>query len=336
MRIDTDTQTARDPGVRSLRRRAIELALTIAVAVGVLAVTLHFVNLQQVADGLRKIGLSAALIGAVLLLAQVVLCALRWMLITRLTPTPLPFREALRGYLEAAFVNAFLPSLIVSDGTRMMRAIASGARPTHAFVGVASDRLIALCALAIASAAGLFLLPDASRHPLVVLALVGLLPAFVIGLVVLDILGRSFTRLSRFRIVRPFLELASLMERLRRMPGLTAIVLAISLVGHALSAGAFYILARQLDLGIGFWPMYALSAPIIVYSAVPISVGGWGVREALSAALFGLIGIAPASGVALSIAFGLLTSAVGLFCGGLALLASARSRTAALRKATQS
>ncbi len=258
------------------------------------------------------------------------------MLITRLTPTPLPFREALRGYLEAAFVNAFLPSLIVSDGTRMMRAIASGARPTHAFVGVASDRLIALCALAIASATGLFLLPDASRHPLVVLALVGLLPAFVIGLVVLDILGRSFTRLSRFRIVRPFLELASLMERLRRMPGLTAIVLAISLVGHALSAGAFYILARQLDLGIGFWPMYALSAPIIVYSAVPISVGGWGVREALSAALFGLIGIAPASGVALSIAFGLLTSAVGLFCGGVALLASARSRTLALRKATQS
>ena len=336
MRIDTDTQTARDPGARSLRRRAIELALTIAVAAGVLAVTLHFVNLQQVADGLRKIGLSAALFAAVLLLAQVVLCALRWMLITRLTPTPLPFREALRGYLEAAFVNAFLPSLIVSDGTRMMRAIASGARPTHAFVGVASDRLIALCALAIASAAGLFLLPDASRHPLVVLALVGLLPAFVIGLVVLDILGRSFTRLSRFRIVRPFLELASLMERLRRMPGLTAVVLAISLVGHALSAGAFYILARQLDLGIGFWPMYALSAPIIVYSAVPISVGGRGVREALSAALFGLIGIAPASGVALSIAFGLLTSAVGLFCGGLALLASARSRTVALRKATQS
>ncbi len=88
--------------------------------------------------------------------------------------------------------------------------------------------------------------------------------------------------------------------------------------------------------GSGSGRCIALSAPIIVYSAVPISVGGWGVREALSAALFGLIGIAPASGVALSIAFGLVTSVVGLFCGGLALLASARSRTLALRKATQS
>ena len=192
--------------------------------------------------------------------------------------------------------------------------------------------IVGLLVGGLAVAVILFLLPDASRHPLVVLALVGLLPAFVIGLVVLDLLGRIFVRFSRFRIVRPFLELASLMERLRRMPGLTALVIAISLAGHVLSAGAFYILARQLELPIGYWPMFALSAPIIVYSAVPISVGGWGVREALSAALFGLIGVAPASGVALSIAFGLLTSAVGLFCGGAALAASLRSRAPALRK----
>jgi uncharacterized membrane protein YbhN (UPF0104 family) len=333
MQIETPTDAATTP--RAPRRRIVELALTVLVAAALLAATLHFVDMRQVGEGLRKIGIAAALFAALLLLVQVVLCAIRWMLITRLTPTPLPFREAMRGYLEAAFVNAFLPSLIVSDGTRMMRAIASGARPTHAFTGVASDRLVALCALAIASATGLFLLPEASRHPLIVLALVGLLPAFIIGLVVLDIFRRVFTRFSHFRIVRPFLELASLMDRLRRMPGLTALVIAISLVGHALSAGAFYVLARQLELGIGYWPMFALSAPIIVYSAVPISVGGWGVREALSAALFGLIGVAPASGVALSIAFGLLTSAVGLVCGGAALLASIRGRTLTLRKASQ-
>ena len=336
MRIDTRPHTAPVTSAPRRRRRVVELALTIAVAAALLAGTLHFVDMRQVGDGLRKIGLSAALFAAFLLLAQVVLCAVRWMLITRLTPKPLPFRQTIRGSLEAAFVNAFLPSLIVSDGTRMVRAVASGTSPTHAFVGVASDRLIALCALAIASATGLVLLPDASRHPLIVVALVGLLPAFMTGLVVLEILGRRFVHFSRFRVVRLFLELASLMQRLRGMPGLTAIVLAISLLGHALAAGAFYILARQLELPIGYWPMFALSAPIIVYSAVPISVGGWGVREALSASLFGLIGIAPASGVALSIAFGLLTSAVGLFCGGVALLASVRSRTLALRKATQS
>ena len=333
MRIDTPTAAAATAATP--RRRILEFALTIAVAAALLAITLHFVDMQRVGEGLRKIGVAAALIAALLLLIQVVLCALRWMLITRLTPTPLAYGNAIRGYLEAAFVNAFLPSLIVSDGTRMVRAIASGAAPTNAFVGVASDRLVALCALALASAAGLVLLPEASRHPLIMFALVGLLPAFILGLIVLDVLGRVFTRFADIRIVRPFLALASLMERLRRMPGLTALVIAISLLGHALSAGAFYVLARQLELGIGYWEMFALSAPIIVYSAVPISVGGWGVREALSATLFGLIGVAPSSGVALSIAFGLLTSAVGLFCGGAALAASVRGRAIAYRKAAQ-
>src|SRR5215203_4547269 len=336
MTPDLQTELAMPVAAAPRRRRLIELALTVIVAVALLATTLHFVDVSRVADSLRRIGPGAAILAGVLALIQVALCALRWSLISRLTPTPLRLRDASLGYLEAAFINAFLPSLIVSDGTRMVRAISSGATPTYAFVGVASDRLVALCALAIASATGLLFLPEASKHPLVVLALVGLLPGFVFGLVVLDLLGRYFVRLARFRIVRPFLELASLMERLRRMPGLTAIVLAISLVGHAFGAGAFYVLSQQLELNVGYWAMFALSAPIVVYSSVPISIGGWGLREVLSAALFGLVGVAPASGVALSIAYGLLMSAVGLGCGAVALMVQLRRRTLPLRKAAQS
>jgi uncharacterized membrane protein YbhN (UPF0104 family) len=336
--MTTDLQTDRESAVAATprRRRLLELALTVTVGAALLALTLHFVDVTRVTDSLRRIGPGAAILAATLALIQVGLCALRWSLISRLTPTPLRLRDATLGYLEAAFINAFLPSLIVSDGTRMVRAISSGATPTYAFVGVASDRLVALCALAIASATGLLFLPEASKHPLLVLALIGLLPGFVIGLVALDLMGRYFVRLSKFRIVRPFLELASLMERLRRMPGLTAIVLAISLLGHAFSAGAFYVLSQQLGLPIGYWAMFALSAPIIVYSSVPISIGGWGLREALSAALFGLVGVAPASGVALSIAFGLLMSAVGLGCGAVALMVQLRRRALPLRKAAQS
>lgn len=332
--LQTDPQTP--DAVPPRRRRLLELALTVVVGAALLALTLHFVDVTRVADSLRRIGPGAAILAAILALVQVGLCALRWSLISRLTPAPLRLRDATLGYLEAAFINAFLPSLIVSDGTRMVRAMSSGATPTYAFVGVASDRLVALCALAVASATGLLFLPEASKHPLLVLALIGLLPGFVIGLVVLDLMGRYFVRLSKFRIVRPFLELASLMERLRRMPGLTAIVLTISLLGHAFCAGAFYVLSQQLGLGIGYWAMFALSAPIIVYSSVPISIGGWGLREALSAAMFGLVGVAPASGVALSIAYGLLMSAVGLGCGAVALVVQLRRRALPLRKAAQS
>jgi len=46
--------------------------------------------------------------------------------------------------------------------------------------------------------------------------------------------------------------------------------------------------------------------------------------------------VAPASGVALSIAYGLLMSAVGLGCGAVALMVQLRRRTLPLRKAAQS
>ena len=193
-----------------------------------------------------------------------------------------------------------------------------------------------LCALALASATGLLFLPEASKHPLVVLALIGLLPGFVFGLVVLDLMGRYFVRLARFRIVRPFLELASLMERLRRMPGLTAVVLAISLVGHAFCAGAFYVLSQQLGLksDTGRCSRFRRRSSSILRCRFRSAAGA--LREALSAALFGLVGVAPASGVALSIAYGLLMSAVGLGCGAVALMIQLRRRTLPLRKAAQS
>jgi uncharacterized membrane protein YbhN (UPF0104 family) len=313
-------------GAPMLWRRLFEFAATAAVGAALLALTLHFVDIAQVREGLRKIGYAAAVLAGLLALAQVVLCAVRWSLITRLTPQPLRLRDAMLGYCEAAFVNAFLPTLIVSDGARIMRAINGGTAPTYAFVGVATDRLVALCALAIASASGLFFLPAAIDKPYLLAAIVGPLPAFVVGLLVLDRLGGWFGRYARFWFVRPFLELAAHMKRLWRSPATAALVLAISLVGQAFCTGAFLVLARQLDIDVGFWAMFAISAPILVYAAVPISVGGWGVREAVSAALFGLIGVTPASAVALSIAFGLLMSAVGLFCGALAAFVLIRRR----------
>src|SRR5439155_3097353 len=133
--------------------------------------------------------------------------------------------------------------LIASDGARVLRAIGSGANPMNAFVGVVTDRIVALCGLAVASATGIFFLPGAIHNPFLLAAMVGILPAFIFGLIVLDLMGRYFVKLSHWRIVRPFLELASYMRRLRQMPRLTFLVVGVSVVGHMFCAGAFYVLS---------------------------------------------------------------------------------------------
>ena len=307
-------------------RRVIEFVVTLAIGGGLLYGTLHFVDMRAVGEGLRKIGYGAALLAAVMAVAQILICSWRWQIVTRETTQPLRLQDTLLGFFEGTFVSAFLPSVIASDGVRVLRAISSGATPTNAFVGVVTDRLVALFGLAIAAMSGVVFLPGATDNPWLLTAIVGILPMFLLGVVALDVLSKLFVRLSQWRIMRPFLELSSYMRRLRQMPKLTLLVIAISLVGHMGCAAAFYILGNQLGIGVGYWAMFALSAPILVYAAVPISIGGWGIREAVTAALFGLVGVEPAAAVALSIAFGLLMSGVGMFCGGVALLVSLRRR----------
>jgi uncharacterized membrane protein YbhN (UPF0104 family) len=320
----------------SRRRRLIEFALTLIAGTTLLAGTLYFVDMRAVLDGLRKVGYGAAFLAGLLALGQVFICGFRWHMISRQTGAPLRLRDTTLGYLEATFVNAFFPTLIASDGARVLRAIGSGANPMNAFVGVVTDRIVALCGLAVASATGIFFLPGAIHNPFLLAAMVGILPAFIFGLIVLDLMGRYFVKLSHWRIVRPFLELASYMRRLRQMPRLTFLVVGVSVVGHMFCAGAFYVLSQQLGIQIGYWAMFALAAPILVYAAVPISIGGWGIREAVTAALFGLVGYAPATAVALSIAFGLLMSAVGIVCGAAALLITLQRRTARLKSVARS
>jgi len=52
---------------------------------------------------------------------------------------------------------------------------------------------------------------------------------------------------------------------------------------------------------------------------VPISVGGWGVREGAMVTALGLVNIAPSVALAVSIQFGLIMLVVGLPGGVLAL-----------------
>jgi uncharacterized membrane protein YbhN (UPF0104 family) len=48
---------------------------------------------------------------------------------------------------------------------------------------------------------------------------------------------------------------------------------------------------------------------------IPISIGGWGVREGAALLAFGLFGTPPEDALAISILFGLVYSVIGLFGG---------------------
>ena len=96
--------------------------------------------------------------------------------------------------------------------------------------------------------------------------------------------------------------------------------LGIAVVTQIAMALAAYLLAGSLRIDIGAADRLLLSQPVALVTALPISVGGWGTREATMIALFGLIGVAPSAALALSVQLGLLNIVMTLPGGALWLL----------------
>ena len=97
--------------------------------------------------------------------------------------------------------------------------------------------------------------------------------------------------------------------------GLSVLVLAFYLACFAAAAEAAGIGMETVEL--------LLIVPAVLLSmAIPVTVAGWGIREAAAAGLFSLAGFSAADGVAASVAYGLAILTGSL--PGLLLIAARR------------
>jgi hypothetical protein len=90
----------------------------------------------------------------------------------------------------------------------------------------------------------------------------------------------------------------------------------------ALAAGA---LSLHISQPVAVWA-FAI-APIFLMAALPVSVGGWGTREAAAAAALAPFGVAPAAAVGVGLLYGvfaLVQGALGALAFGLPRSAESR------------
>ena len=77
----------------------------------------------------------------------------------------------------------------------------------------------------------------------------------------------------------------------------------------------FLVSARAVGIETPLGTLVPLIPPVLMTMLIPVSVAGWGVREAAAAALWAGAGLTPEDGAAVSVAYGLLvlvSSAPGL------------------------
>jgi uncharacterized membrane protein YbhN (UPF0104 family) len=230
--------------------------------------------------------------------AQTVASAARWRLTARALGHPVGLRRAVREYYVATLLNLTLPGGVAGEAARVARA-RNGAGWHAAAAPVAVERLAGQVALLALAAGGLALAPVTVGAPGWVSALgLAALGGLVLG-------ARGLARPGGSR-VRAALRRAWIENGAWRAQAALSLGVAGSYVA------VFALCAAAVGEGLGPGAALALVPPTLLAMLLPLSVGGWGLREGAAAALWPLFGLGAEAGVAAAALYGLASLAGAL------------------------
>jgi glycosyltransferase 2 family protein len=304
-------------------RRILLSAAKILVSAALLYFALRNTNFSELGAriNLESLGwLTLALAVAVL---QIVIQALRWREISAGCGAPLKVMQAARYNMIGAFFNQTLPSAIGGDAMRLWLLARAGAGWRAATYSVFVDRAIGLIALA---ALILFAMPWS-------LDLIGNAEGRL-GLVLLDLaaLGAGaaflllhllpFELLTRIWATRHFYACSKVASRILFGRRSGPLVIAISILVHVMAVVIAWCVTRAIAAPADFLQLLQLIPPVMLITMIPVSIAGWGLREAGMGLAFSYAGIGSSEGVAVSLLFGAVYFVLGGF-GGLVWIVSA-------------
>lgn len=274
-------------------------------SLGLLAVLVLWLDPAAIVRQVRvfdPIWLAAALALGTL---QFALSAERWRRTAARLDVPIGKRRALADYYAAGFANQVLPGGVVGDAGRAWRHARTSSRPGPAVRAVVLERasgqlvlLPALFIMLVATDPGATLLAQMAvpAGPVWMVAVVGLvLPAA--GLVAAWRAGRIPGWLA---------SLARDAQRALLARGAWPAQLALSVAVLGTYCAMFACAGRMIGADASFSTLAVLAPIVLLAMLMPISVAGWGVREATAAGVWVALGWPAAEGVAVSVAYGAL------------------------------
>jgi glycosyltransferase 2 family protein len=299
----------------------MRIAAKAIVSVGLLLWLFHGIGISEFASNVARTSWQSVALVWVLQTALVFLQAERWLIIARRLGIKLAFWRALQSVYVGQFFNQVFPSSIGGDAMRIW-SLKCWAIPLNvAIASVVMERIVALFAVPLIAFMGLSILLDiVSPWPLR-WALVTLFCGFAIALPTL--LWLDLIPLPRM------IERLRIVNLVRRTP---AIVRQVFLSWHCISRATLLSMMIHAGVGTSFWLLafglgvraslvdFVVLAPLVILiTIVPISIGGWGVREGAMMAAMSLIGIPDSTSLVVSVEFGLVMILVGM-PGGLVWL----------------
>lgn len=290
------------------------------VPVVLLVALASIVDLGTVTGSLRAADPGWVIAGLALVQFQTVASALRWRWTAARLGQRIGARRAIAEYYLATLVNQTLPGGVTGDAARAVRN-RDGTTLGTAGLAVLVERVSGQAALLAVTLLGLASWPAllAGERPAAGLRAVGVAVAALAALAALAWLAHRVGPPAVRRVANRLgeaLRLAWVVDGAWRVQGVASLAIVASYLGLYATCG----LALGAPLGVA--ALVTVVPLALLTMLLPVSIGGWGLREAASVALWPLVGLSAADGLATSVLYGLVALAGSL--PGLAVAVSRR------------
>jgi len=315
--MEYENGTAETP---SAARRYLVLTAKLAVSGGLLVLLLSRMDTSRFWSYARMasplwLGAALAVYGLVVLVS-----AWRWLLLLRAQRVAVPGSRLVASYLVANFFNNFLPSNIGGDVIRIKDTAAEAGSKTLATTIVLVDRGIGLMGLVLVAAigsSGIAELSGPTGHAALPIVPWMLWLCFAVGagvsapaLMAPSGVGRLLQPLRVFHrewVETRILRITDALARFREDPrGLAGCFLG-AVVVQTLLVGFYVAIVHSMRIPVSPWHLAVIVPISFVVQMLPVSINGFGVREATFSFYFARLGLPLESALVVSFVGAALT-----------------------------
>jgi uncharacterized membrane protein YbhN (UPF0104 family) len=290
--------------------RSNRLLVKLCTGLSLLLILFTWFDISAILKNLFAIDARFMLLAMGIFVLQFALSCVRWVYILGRQHLSIGSRSALSIYGTGTLANLFLVTSIAGMSVRAALLVRKGTGLSGALASLIVERIAAMAGLGICGVAGLvFIFPELQRF-LGEWSLLGTTGLVAAGLVILG--GSTFLIFWKFKGLRSFaLKVWMAFSSPRQALLLIVLSALVVLLGFAGMA------ALAFGMGLSIDPVFFVSVmpAIALISALPISVGGWGVREGAMVAGLSIFSVPADTALALSISYGLGGLLVALLLG---------------------
>lgn len=304
-------------------KKSLLLVTKIVVSLGLLGYLLLQLDWPALIDKLSSLAWWTMPVAVALMLASIYFGTLRWAILLRTHYPTFSTSLLFKHYLVATLFNNILPTSTGGDLIRSYYIYRHRRDVVCAVSPIITERVIGLVVLLAINVLAIYLTDSVEIVTRVLWSTLLLILAgaiFTLTLIALPAtywpLHRLLERLSRFRVISFLLRMGEATHGYLKNPSTLIGILIYSVVAQMLAVLVYFVLAKGLGIDISMQIILVVIPLAFMAAALPISIGGMGVRELATVGLLMRFGIAENDAAAVALTFipvVLLASMPGLY-----------------------